>query len=95
MITKALALELAPHGILVNAVAPGGIVTPGGTAVGAALEAMGRSPGEVAEKFLARLPLGRFGKPDDVARVVLFLASGASDYVTGSVVLADGGYQLS
>jgi 2-deoxy-D-gluconate 3-dehydrogenase len=95
MITKTLALELAPHGILVNAVAPGGIATPGGVAVGPVLEAMGRSPGEIAEKFLARLPLARFGEPDDVAKVVLFLVSGAADYMTGSVVLADGGYQLT
>lgn len=95
MLTRALALELAPHGISVNAVAPGGIITPGAAEVGATFEALGRSVEEVSAKFMARLPLGRLGKPDDVAKVVLFLASGAADYMTGSVVLADGGYQLT
>lgn len=95
MLTRALALELAPHSILVNAVAPGGIMTPGTAEQGAVLKAMGRSLREISDTFMARLPLGRFGEPDDVAKVVLFLASAAADYMTGSVVVVDGGYLLS
>jgi 2-deoxy-D-gluconate 3-dehydrogenase len=94
-LTKALALELAPHNIFVNAIAPGAIMTPGGIAQAAALEAKGESLEEHTMRFLARLPLGRVGEPDDVAKVVLFLASAAADYITGSVVTVDGGYLLS
>ncbi len=95
MLTKALALELAPHNILVNAVAPGGIMTPGAQAQSAALLASGRTIEELIESFTARLPLRRMGEPDDIAKVVFFLASPAADYMTGSLVLADGGYLLS
>jgi 2-deoxy-D-gluconate 3-dehydrogenase len=92
MLTKALALELAPHGILVNAVAPGDVQTPGTEAI---LEAMGASADEVLETLLPRLPLGRAAQSDDVAKVVLFLAGGAADYMTGTVVLVDGGRILT
>jgi 2-deoxy-D-gluconate 3-dehydrogenase len=95
MLTKALALELAPHNILVNAVAPGGIMTPGAAAQRGAIKATGKSLKEVYETFIAHLPLRRYGETDEVARVVLFLASRASDYMTGSIVVADGGYLLS
>jgi 2-deoxy-D-gluconate 3-dehydrogenase len=95
MLTKALALELAPHNILVNAVAPGGIMTAGAVAQQTAIKASGKSLREIYEKFMARLPLGRMGEPDDVARVVLFLASPATDYMTGSVIVVDGGFLLS
>jgi NAD(P)-dependent dehydrogenase (short-subunit alcohol dehydrogenase family) len=44
---------------------------------------------------MARIPLGRMGEPDDIAKVVLFLASSASDYMTGSLIVVDGGYLLS
>lgn len=94
-LTKALALEFAPHNIQVNAVAPGAIMTPGGLAQGAALEARGESLEEHTIRFMARLPLGRIGEPDDVAKVVLFLASAAADYMTGSLLVVDGGYLLS
>jgi len=95
MLTKALALELAPHDILVNAIAPGSIRTPGTKATRAALLASGRATGESGESFMARLPLRRMGEPDDIAKVVLFLASAAADYMTGSLVLVDGGFLLS
>ncbi len=95
MLTKALALELAPHKILVNAVAPGNIRTPGTKATaeeaiekGVSLEALGKS-------FIGRIPLERSGKPDDIAKAVLFLASKAADYITGDIILVDGGYLLS
>jgi len=95
MLTKALALELALHNILVNAIAPGSIRTPGTDATRAALLASGRATGESMESFMARLPLRRMGEPDDIAKVVLFLASAAADYMTGSLVLVDGGFLLS
>ena len=85
MITKALARELGPHGISVNAVAPGSTLTAG---TGERLQG-------ARGKFLGpKLPLGRMGEPDDVAKVVLFLVSAAADYMTGSVVVVDGGYLL-
>ncbi len=84
MVTKALALEFGPRAISVNAIAPGGIQTPG---------AGGPSTSdEMVQAFVARIPLRRIGVPDDIAKVALFLASGASDYMTGSVVVVDGGF---
>lgn len=83
MVTKALALEFGPHNITVNAIAPGVIQTAGASAVGAPSD-------EVSRALTARIPLHRMGIPDDIAKVVLFLASGASDYMTGS--LACGGW---
>ena len=98
MLTKALALELATHNILVNAIAPGWTKTPGTKAQVTTLLASGKSANELAEmskSFMARLPLGRTAEPDDVAKVVLFLVSAAADYMTGGVVVVDGGYLLS
>ncbi len=96
MLTKALALELAPHKILVNAVAPGGIATPGtDDARGKVSEAMGVPAEAIMDGWLQRVPLGKMGEPDDIAKVVLFLASAAANFVTGEVILADGGYLLS
>lgn len=96
MLTKALALELAPHGIRVNAVAPGGVVTPGTEAIRQGLsQSMGVPEEAILQGYAARVPLGRMGEPDDVAKVVLFLASGAAEYVTGETIVIDGGYLLS
>jgi 2-deoxy-D-gluconate 3-dehydrogenase len=95
MLTKALALELAPHQIRVNTVAPGSIETPGVQSWAAKAMANGLTLEELGKSFHGRIPLGRRGKPDDIARAVLFLASEASDYMTGSLMLVDGGYLLS
>ena len=95
MLTKSMALELATHNILINAIAPGGVWTPGAEALARQAEASGSALQGTSAAFLARVPLGRFAKPDDVAKVALFLASAAADYMTGSVVLVDGGFQLS
>ena len=85
MLTKALALELAPHNIRVNAIGPGLIRTD--------LAAALKDP-EVERKLAARMPLGRVGEPSDVAALVLFLASDASSYITGQVIFIDGGRGL-
>lgn len=95
ILTRALALELAPYNILVNAVSPGAITTPGTDAARAALSASGAgTPEEIIKAYLTRVPLRRMGEPDDIAKVVLFLASAAADYMTGSYVLVDGGFLL-
>lgn len=86
MVTKALALELGRHNITVNAIAPVGIQTTGSMPV---------SADEIIKAFVARIPAGRMGQPDDIAKVALFLASPAADYMTGSLVVVDGGFLLS
>lgn len=84
MLTKVMAAEWGPHNVQVNAVAPTVILTPMG-------EKVWGDP-KKGEPMLAKIPLRRFGKPVEVADLVLFLASPASDLITGEVVLIDGGY---
>ncbi len=91
--TKNLALELAPHHIWVNAVAPGAVATPGVAAMQGG--SGGTDPQETLQAFLARIPAGRMGVPDDIARAVLFLASDLASYVTGAQLVVDGGVLLS
>ncbi|QEC47946.1 SDR family oxidoreductase [Baekduia soli] len=83
--TKNIALELAAHGITVNAIAPGGIATPG----------TGGVDEELLSAFAATIPMHRMGDIDDIARAVLFLASDLSSYMTGSQVVVDGGKLLT
>ncbi len=91
-LTRALAREHARHGFRVNAVVPGGIVTQGTKQV--AKEVLRGRLGlvKVGYDFMQRLPAGRMGEPDEVARVVLFLASGLATYMHGAVVPVDGGF---
>lgn len=83
-LTRALANEWASKGVNVNAIAPGYIATDN-------TEALRNDP-ERAEAILSRIPQGRWGKPEDFAGPVVFLASGASDYVNGEVLVVDGGW---
>lgn len=92
--TKNLALELAPHGIQVNAVAPGAIATPGVAAMQPAGSA-GVDQKAILDAFLAKVPMRRIGVPDDIARAVLFLASDLASYVTGTQLVVDGGRLLA
>jgi 2-deoxy-D-gluconate 3-dehydrogenase len=94
--TKNVALELAAHNIWVNAVAPGGITTPGVQEVQKSMQApKGVDMSKMLEAFMARIPMKRMGEPDDIAKAVLFLASDMSSYMTGSQVVVDGGVLLS
>lgn len=96
MLTKSLARELGPYGIRVNAISPGGIITREMRTVESniAVEA-GKRQYDRLRNFLKRVPLGRMGEADDVAKTVLFLASDLSSYITGEIVRVDGGYMVS
>ncbi len=83
MLTKTLALELAAHGIRVNAIGPGFIETP-------MTESM-RSDETRVQQLLAGIPMGRLGQPQDIANTALFLASDESSYFTGEILFPDGG----
>jgi len=83
-LTKTLALELAPYNIRVNAIAPGAIDTP--------MAASAKADPKVLEQTLAMIPLHRMGKPEEIANTVLFLSSEASSYITGSIIVVDGGW---
>jgi 2-dehydro-3-deoxy-D-gluconate 5-dehydrogenase len=94
--TKNVALELAQHKIWVNAIAPGGIITPGVQKLqGKMPVAQGVDMAKVMESFLAKIPMHRMGEADDIGKVALFLASDMSSYMTGSQIVVDGGVLLS
>ena len=96
MLTRSLAQEFGRFGIRVNAIAPGGINTPGSQEANRATSrARGISGEQITAAYLARVPLGRIGKPDDVALAALFLASPAASYITGASLVVDGGYLSS
>ena len=83
MLTKAVAFELAEHGIRVNAIAPGRIQTP----------LLNKDPAHVA-RVSSFIPLGHYGEPADVAGAVWFLSSAESKYITGTILYVDGGWTI-
>ena len=83
MLTRTIALELAPHGITVNNIGPGAIFTP----IDADVEA---NP-QLEAQLMAEIPLARWGKPEEVAGLAVFLASDAASYITASTYFIDGG----
>ena len=84
LLTKALAIELSPLGIRVNAIGPGFTATP--------LNADARENAEYMANFTGRIPLGRIGTPQDIALPAVFLASDMARYITGVTLPVDGGY---
>lgn len=92
--TKNVALELSQHKIWVNAIAPGGIITPGVQKQQSSIPT-GVDMSKVMETFMAKIPMHRFGEPDEIGKVALFLASDMSSYMTGTQVVVDGGVLLS
>src|SRR5499426_2605894 len=81
-LTKGLAKELAPHGVRVNAVSPGVIDTPFHQQF---------SNAEMMKNYVAAIPLGRVGTPEEVAKVIAFLASEAASYIAGETIEINGG----
>jgi 2-dehydro-3-deoxy-D-gluconate 5-dehydrogenase len=84
-LTKSMAIELAPHNIQVNAIAPGWIETD----MTAPVHTM-----PLNDEVLARTPAGRWGQPEEIAGTAVYLASRASDFVTGAMIRVDGGYAI-
>jgi len=92
-LTKSLARELGRHDIRANTIAPGAVLTEG---VRSLLTGQPTDQGKVQLKaFMSRMLLGRMGEVDDIGRVALFLASDLASYITGSLIVVDGGYLVS
>jgi glucose 1-dehydrogenase len=83
MMTRDLAIELAPLGITINSIAPGAIETP-------INRALLNDPAKLSS-LMQNIPLHRLGQPSDVAEAVVFLASPGADYITGTTLFVDGG----
>ena len=83
MLTRTIAVELAPHGVTANNIAPGAVETP--------MDAEIKEDPQQYESLLSEIPLGRMGKPEEVAALAVYLASDAAAYVTGSTYVVDGG----
>jgi gluconate 5-dehydrogenase len=86
-LTRSVAADWAPHGVTANAIAPGGFMTD-------ANRRWQREKPEVIEQFISLVPMGRLGEPDEIGPLALYLASDASSYMTGAVLVIDGGYTV-
>ncbi len=94
--TRSFALQLGPSGIRVNAIAPGVTVTEMFHQVDRERGALrGKNPGELTTEYARQIPLGRTAVPEDIAGPVIFLLSDESSYLTGEVILVDGGFKLN
>jgi glucose 1-dehydrogenase len=87
MLTRTAALELAPHGINIVNVAPGAVATP--------INDSTMNDPVLMAKLNAAIPLGRMARPEEIAKVVGFLASDAASYITATTIFADGGIMQS
>jgi len=85
--TRATAADWAPHGITVNAILPGGFMTEPN-------QRWAREQPEIIAAFKAQIPMGEFGRPEDLGPLAVYLASEASRYMTGAALVIDGGYTL-
>ena len=83
MLMRTMAVELAPHGITVNNIGPGAIFTP--------IDKDVEADAKMEAALMAEIPMGRWGKPEEVARLAVFLASEDAAYMTGSTCFIDGG----
>ncbi|AWB46305.1 3-oxoacyl-ACP reductase [Paenibacillus sp. CAA11] len=91
-LTKTLSRELAPYSILVNTIAPGKIETDRIAELNQSrAEKSGQSVESISEQEQSKIPLGRYGTPEEFARAALFLLSGANTYITGTTLVVDGG----
>jgi 2-deoxy-D-gluconate 3-dehydrogenase len=93
MLTRAFAKEVGKHGINVNDIAPGGVNTPGVAKMAGATMTKEQQEAMKTQmtQFIQMLPLQRMGEPEEIGNAALFLASDASNYMTGSTVVVDGG----
>jgi NAD(P)-dependent dehydrogenase (short-subunit alcohol dehydrogenase family) len=91
-LSRALAKEYGRHGFRINVLVPGGIMTPGTKNVAKELFKFNLGILKSGLEFRSRLPLGRFGQPDEIARMALVLASDLSSYVHGALIAVDGGF---
>ena len=92
-LTRTLALELAAYGVRVNAVCPGPVYTAFNRSnMAQRSKTLGLSEEEMIERIRSAIPLGRWGEPEDIAGTAVFLASPASDFLTGQLIVVDGGW---
>jgi 2-keto-3-deoxy-L-fuconate dehydrogenase len=94
-LTKSVAADFIKQGIRVNAICPGTIESPSlDHRIETQAKALGKSTDEIRQAFVDRQPMGRLGKPEEIAALAVYLAGDESSYTTGQIFLADGGFAL-